>query len=438
MNAAASCDECSTSTEALGERTLAADDIAAYHFIYDEVRPKPIVLRVPDTFRLDPASVRVVEQDAKTGKVLGDQPVTVMPVDLSRLGLKSLADNKAYDGKTPPLARATRSGDIHPAKALVAGGGYWEPVGDPPYRAAVDLGQVTRVHSVWIRNEYNGYGQHQMQAVTIETATESPDGLNAGNWQPAASWDLAGQFVNGMFRAAYFTPRPARYVRLTITRSFMTPRLADLRVYGPAFDKEANQDYYITWIAAGKTTGTDRVYFLYVDPVGKRKWRPAPQPDKPAVMREAELMEVLYNPSGVGFRGAHDPSASGPATPNMLSAKGAHAAYFGNAAGPITVPKSAKYSFHFRMRGNRREHPVRILIDNKSIFQGTVAVQGEDWSYGSLLPLELQAGRHSVEVWLGDPTQKPLQLDFVLISADPRLLPRHFLVTRMGRVEKRP
>ena len=56
MNAAASCDECSTSTEALGERTLAADDIAAYHFIYDEVRPKPIVLRVPDTFRLDPAS----------------------------------------------------------------------------------------------------------------------------------------------------------------------------------------------------------------------------------------------------------------------------------------------------------------------------------------------------------------------------------------------
>ena len=388
-------------------------------------------------FRLNPASIRVVECDPKTGRAMGEQPVTVMPVDRSRLGLASLCTGKAYDGKTPPLVRADKSGDIHPSQSLITGDGYWEPVGDPPYRAAVDLGAVKLVHSVWVRNQYNGYGQHQMRGVVIHTATTSADGLTQGNWTEAARWDLAGRYVNGMDRSAYFDPRPARYVRLTIESSFKTPRLSNVRVYGPVFDAKTNQDYTITWIARGKTTAKDRVYYVYFAPVGQRVWRPAPQPAHPAVVREAELMEVLHNPSGVRFSPAYDPSASGPATPNMLSIKWKHASYFGNAAGPITVPKTGTYSFHFRMRGNPREHPVHILIDNKRVFEGTVAVQGADWSYGSLLPLKLEAGRHAVEVWLGDPTDKPLQLDFVLISADPKLLPRHFLVTTMGKVEKK-
>lgn len=393
---------------------------------------------VADTFRLDAASIRVVEHDVKTGRALTPLPLTVSPVGLSRLGLKSLACNKAYDGKTPPLVRATRSGDIHPAKALVTGQGYWEPVGKPPYGAAVDLGRVQVVHSVWVRNVYNGYGQHQMRAATIETATQSDDGLGQGNWQKVASWDLSGVYVNGMYRAAYFTPRPARYVRLTITSVFKTPRLANLRVYGPAFDGVKNQDYAITWTARGKTTAKDRVYFVYFDPVGTKAWQPAPVPDRPAFIREAELMELRFNPSGVGFHPAYDQSASGAATPNLISITDRVAARVGNVAGPITVPTTAMYSIHFRMRGNLREHPVHVLVDNKVVFSGTVAVQGEDWSYGSLLPIKLEAGQHSVEVWLGDPTGKPLQLDFVLISADPDLLPRHFLVTRVGEVEARP
>ena len=274
---------------------------------------------VGDTFRLDPAGIRVVEQDAKTGRVLTELPLTAGPAGLSRLGLKSLSCNKAYDGKTPPRVRASHSGDIHPAKALVTGKGYWEPVGKPPYRVAVDLGRVQTVHSVWVRTVYNGYGQHQMRAATIETATESADGLNEGNWQKVASWNLSGVYVNGMYRAAYFTPRPARYVKLTIASCYKTPRLANLRVYGPAFDAKTNQDYAVTWIARGKTTAKERVYFIYFDAAGTKKWKPAPQPDKPAFIREAELMELRYNPSGIAFRPAYDQSASGPATPNLIS-----------------------------------------------------------------------------------------------------------------------
>ena len=166
---------------------------------------------------------------------------------------------------------------------------------------------------------------------------------------------------------------------------------------------------------------------------------PPPPPEKVAVLREAEETVNTYQCSGVAFVPAFDPSASGPASPNMLSYSWGTDDFTIPVGLAVTIPRPGKYSIALRARGNSGDHPFRALWDNREIFKGTFGLEGEDWNMVLLPVMELGEGVHYLELQtkLGA-GKRPLDLDLVVITDAKNYQPRQCLRAFPGKAEARP
>lgn len=391
--------------------------------------------------RLDVSSVRVVEQDTKTGAVLAEVPCLFQPLDSPWAGIAPISWSANYDGKTPPLIRASSEDPLFPAKSLVTSGPGWQPATPtPPWSAALDLGAVKTINTVFVRVAYNGNGQGIPSPATLETATESADGLREGDWQQVGGWaGLSGTYLNGFMRPFCFTPRKARYVRLTLGGvNADKPRIAQFSVYAPFWDPDTRAEGRVSWFTPGLTGAQERTFFVYFDRAGAAPKPAPPLPKTVALFREAEEAINLFSPPGVGFQKGFDAQASGPTNPNMLTYSYPKDHFYPPAGFAVTLPQAGKYTIHLRVRGSLRDHQIRVLWDTTELFNGTFSVEGEGWSVVSLPSLEFTAGTHYLELMLHEGSERPMDLDFVLLTNDLTFTPTQCLLATPGRVEVRP
>jgi hypothetical protein len=208
-------------------------------------------------------------------------------------------------------------------------------------------------------------------------------------------------------------------------------------VHAPFWDPVTRAEGRVSWFAAGPTTATARTFFVYFDAQGATPRQSTPPPTV-AVVREAEEAINLYSPPGVGFGRAFDPLASGPSNPNMLTYSYEKDIFWPPAGFAVTLPRTDRYTLHLRVRASLRDHDIRLLWDTREIFKGTFSVEGEGWSVVSLPPLELTEGVHYLEAMMLGGSERPLDLDYVLLTNDPGFVPNQCLLATPGAVEVKP
>jgi hypothetical protein len=388
----------------------------------------------------DVGGIRVVEQDAKTGAVIGEIPALCQPYDSPWKEVAPLNRQKPYDPAKPPLIRATSENAEFPAKSLIEGVGKWEAgQPTPPWMLAVDLGEARLINAVFPRAGYHGTGAHVPTKITIEVATRSADGLREGTWEKVGYCE---QPDLGAYLPCVFPPRSARYVRLTLGGcNNLQPWLAGFEVYKPYFDAKERAEYRVSWFVPGKTAA-ERRFFVYFNKQapGAAVTPPPPLPVKVAVLREAEETINTFNCSGVGFSRAFDTSASGPTNPNILSFSWTADHFIVPAGFAVTIPRDGKYTITLRIRGNSGDHAFRALVDNKPIFTGAFGIEGEDWNLIPLPAMDLPAGVHYLELNMKLGTGKhPLDFDQMVITDAPDFKPRQCLKAVPGtKAEVRP
>jgi len=395
---------------------------------------------LPGGEQLDPNSIHVVEQDAQSGAVLEECPALFQPVDDYFRGVAPLDWQKPYDPTKPPLIRATSENPLHPASGLIDGSGFWESGNTtPPWTIAVDLGEVRTINTVLARGAYDGYG-HIITQAHVEVATESADGLTAGNWERVGGWDGDTGFINGYTRPIFFAPRPVRYVRLVVdaTSSVDQGRVDMLQVYRPLWDPDNREEGRVSWYVPGKFNG-ERTFFVYFDSLRAQPRPPLPVPAQVAVMREAEETASVPQSSGLNFSPAYDKTASGPTDPNMLTYNWTNDFFTMTAAWPVTLPRTDTYTIAMRVRGNAGDHEITVVWDGKTLFKGNFGIEGGDWNIVALQPQQLTEGVHSLELWMKKGTgPRPLDLDVVMLTNAPKFLPNQVLLAYPGAVEAQP
>jgi hypothetical protein len=393
---------------------------------------------LPGGEQVDPASVHVVEQDARSGAFLRECPALLQPVDDCFRGLTPINFQKPYDPQKPPLIRASSENPEHPARGLIDGTGFWEAgTPAPPWSLAVDLGEAKTVNCVLVRPGYSGTGQIVTRA-RVETSTDSTDGLTDGTWEPAGRWDEPSMFLNGFYRPFFFAPRPARFVRVTLEgmTSNIQPTLAALQVFRPLYDPDKRQEERISWYVPGKWSG-ERQFFVYCGPLtGPAQARAIPQ--QVAIFREAEESLPVPNPSGVGFGPSYDKTASGPSDPNLLTYDWQNDSFIVPTAWAVTLPRDDTYTIAMRVRGNPGDHQIAVLWDRKQLFAGTFGIEGQDWNMVALQPLALTAGVHTLELMMKKGQgARPLDLDLIMLTTAPKFLPNQVLLAYPGAAEVR-
>lgn len=389
--------------------------------------------------QVDAASLRVVEQDAKTGAVIAELPALCQPVDDPWKGVAPLNWQKPYDAGKPPLIRATSENPAHPAKSLIEGQGYWEAGSPtPPWMLAIDLGDARTINAIFPRTVFDGGGHHIANNITVETALESADGLRTGTWDRVA---FCVQPTPGNNFPICFPPRQARYVRMTIGGcNGQQPWIGAFDVYKPFFDAKERSEWRLSWFAPGRT-GSERSFLVYFNKqtAGAPAQPMPPLPEKIAVLREAEEAINTFHCSGVGFGKAFDQSASGPTNPNILSFNWSADHFTVPAGFAVTLPRSGKYTIALRARGNSGDHFFRTLWDNQEVFRGAFGIEGEGWNMILLPPMDLTAGVHYLELetklGLGN---RPIDIDLIVITDARDYKPRQCLQAVPAQVEVRP
>ena len=303
---------------------------------------------------------------------------------------------------------------------------------------SIDLGESVTINSIFPRTSFDGTGRHVPQKMCVEVATESKDGLKDGNWELVGQCDSP---TLGAYLPFFFEPRPVRYVRIVVNGcNAEQPWINAFELYKPFYDAKDRAEGRVSWFVPGRTSG-ERQFFIYFNKItpGSEANPQQQQPEKVAIIREAEDTVNTYNCSGVGFGKAFDKTASGPSNPNILS-------YFFNgdqfvvpAGFAVTIPRSGTYTIILRVRGNSCDHFFRVLSDNRELFKGAFGIEGDDWNMVSLPPMELAGGIHYLELQMKlGPGNRPLDLDMVVITDAKNYQARQCLQAFPGSLEVRP
>lgn len=394
---------------------------------------------------LDPSAIRVVECDPTTGKVLGEAPALFLPLDASKGTPVTSPWPAPYPVENQPKVRASSESPQNPAANVADRWTLfrpttWEPSSpEPPWILSLDFGKPTWINSLWAMYPGHPSTQHCPYRADFEVAAESEDGLVGGTWEKVGGWDPDNGRLFGQYRVACFAPRKVQCARLVVRESSGVPWIDDFRALAPLSDPEKKSAGTVNWIAEGETSADKpRLFTIYFGAPEGAKLPPNPAPTRIGVLREAETS--VYSIHGIGFSSGvrTEANASGGKEKNLLSCpkwEMPHAALL--ACFPITLPAAGKWSLHLRARGNLKEHPINVLLDNHPFFSGTFSTEGTDWSILSLPAAEIAAGVHYLEIYLFDTQNQPLDLDYALLTNDEKFLPQGYLKIEVGAADKR-
>jgi hypothetical protein len=134
-----------------------------------------------------------------------------------------------------------------------------------------------------------------------------------------------------------------------------------------------------------------------------------------------------------------DADASGEKQKNILSCPKWEQPHASLVVGlPVTIPSPGKWSLHLRVRGNLKEHPIKVLLDNRPMFAGTFTTEGPEWTILSLPPTDVPEGVHYLEMYLTDSQNQPMEMDYAMLTNDEKFAPRSYLRVEVGEVEGKP
>jgi len=394
----------------------------------------------------DPASVRVVEVDPATGSFLRVAPSVFLPSEASQGTPVRSGWVPPYLPHAAPTARASSESPQMPVGNvtdtwILFKPTLWEPSAPlPPWIVSLDFGKPVWINSLWTHYPGHPSTQHCPLRAEFQVATQSADGVSDGAWEKVGDWDRDNTRISGQYRAVWFAPRKVQCARLVIHESSGVPWIDDFRALAPVHDPEKSGVDSVNWIAEGATTNDKpRLFFVYFRTKDAKGVPPPPAVARVGIIREGEAS--VYSLHGIGFGSGPltDADASGTDKANILSCPKwtmSHAALI--ACFPVTLPANGKWCLHLRVRGNLKEHPITVFLDNHPFFNGTFTTEGSDWTIISLPPRDIPLGVHYLEMYLVDTQNQQLDLDYALLTNDEKFLPRSYLRVESGNVEVKP
>jgi len=398
--------------------------------------------------RFDPHSVRLVEQDPKTGQVVRECPAVFLPTDFRRRSYVPASRLAVWLPKPPQQVRATSESADHPAKNVIDdtthfGGTTWRGAEqDPPWILSVDLGSPQWVNCVMARFPGAGDATGQPLDADFEVSCDSQDGLLKGTWERVGGWTNAanGRLYN-IARVAWFTPRRVRYARLVVTRTVKgPPEFEDVQVWVARYHPETCAEGTVNWVVPGSVSPeSERVFFVYFNKEGVTLESSLVEMTRFGLHREAEDAAVYAAPTGWSYATTNLEDASGAKTPNALTVD-VHPQkylYWDNAGMPVTIPESGAYTLTLRTRCDPGEHEFEVLVDNASIRKGKLQF-GDGWTMAQIADLPIKAGVHYLEVFLTNGKERPLDLDCLWLTNYPEFRPKAFLKYKVNPGEVRP
>jgi hypothetical protein len=199
--------------------------------------------------------------------------------------------------------------------------------------------------------------------------------------------------------------------------------------------------------SGGLSANKERVFFIYFDKLAQASPETAGPADRMSALpiarfglfREAEDAADYTCPTGWCFGTNTIEGASGPKNPNALSVA-VHPQkylYWDNAGFPVTIPSSGSYALTLRVRSDPGDHEFEILVDNESVRKGKLTF-GDGWTMATVPDLSLSQGVHSLEVFLMNGKERPLDFDCLWLTNYAEFQPKGFLQCSVGQGEVKP